>query len=308
MSFQSTFMDALKLRYLEVIGDRCFGGSASKTQAPYYLKDLNDNLVIAMSSEHRERYSEGDGNELETKMRSLRSSSAMTFNLLGDTPVAITENPFLPSGEYQVTFEYQLPTLANNSKKANLDAFLISEEGKTEIYCEMKLAEWILGKASGLRYPYLDAANYLIPENAALKFVSAFGDLSTEARDTSNRIAPKLYRYDAFQMLKHLLAIYSNCYQRRISGESLPSHLHLVNCVWEMANPEKLGCYQGRYLSMLSEEHEQYEILRETVEPICMLFANLDICFTLEYIPFSDFLSCLSLHKEHARKLQRYIV
>ena len=73
----------------------------------------------------------------------------------------------LSEGTYAVEYEHQLPTLASNPHPANLDAKLEREDGETVIYCEMKLAEWILNKAGGLRPQYLEAESYLIPEAPA---------------------------------------------------------------------------------------------------------------------------------------------
>ena len=50
----------------------------------FYLARLEDNLVRPLSARHRAEYARGSGGELEGKMNALRSSSAMTFNLLGN--------------------------------------------------------------------------------------------------------------------------------------------------------------------------------------------------------------------------------
>ena len=308
MSFQAAFMEILKTRYLEIFGDREFGGSESKTQAPYYLRNLDDNLCIPMSEKHRKRYSEADGNELESKMKSLRSSSAMTFNLLGNDPVMIKKDALFPMGQYDVTFEHQLPTLKNSPRKANLDALLRSFDDSIEIYCEMKLAEWLFNNASKLRKPYLDAKNYLVPENDAKLIKSMFHELCLDTIHETESLIPKLNRYDAFQMLKHALAIYSNCYDRKTNGRPVPSDLFLVNCVWEVVHLDILERYESKYLSLLTEEHDQFEKFKKIVNPLDELFEKLGIRFHLEYISFSNFLTMLDLKSEHVQNLQRYIV
>lgn len=301
-------MDAIKARFIEVHGECEFGGTSSVSQAPYYVADLRDNLVIPMSPEHRSEYSQGSGNELDSKMKSLRSSSAMTFNLLGADPVTIRENPIIPAGEYDVTFEYQLPTLASNPNPANLDALLVSGDGETEVYCEMKMAEWILGKAGGLRPAYLDPASYLIPNDAATAYVSVFQSLCADNALSGERIAPKLLRYDAFQMLKHLLAIYSGLIGRFNKDESLPTNVLLVNCVWELENPNVLGKHANKYRQRLSEEHEQYALFAERAKPLTEAFLNLGVNFQLAYMSFREFASCLVLSPDHAQGIQRYLV
>ena len=133
MSFQEALMDTLKTRFIASAGEREFGGVNSRTQAPYYLARLQDNLVAPMSQQHVDEYARGSGGELDGKMRALRSSSAMTFNLLGNGPVELNGAHGLPEGRYAVEFECQLPTLAGNQRPANLDARLESASGDTVI-------------------------------------------------------------------------------------------------------------------------------------------------------------------------------
>lgn len=109
-------------------------------------------------------------------------------------------------------------------------------------------------------------------------------------------------------MLKHLLAIYSNCHSRKAAGEPVPQYLHMVNCVWEMTDPEKLGEYRDIYLALLSEEHSQYEQFREEILPLYDMFDELGTSFSLSYATFTDFMNALELDDDHAFKLQRYIV
>ncbi len=301
-------MDALKERFTAVNGERELNGTSSASQAPYYVMHLDDNLIHPMSEKHASEYSQGSGNELDSKMKSIRSSSAMTFNLLGNDNVSINDCGALPSGDYSITYEYQLPTLSNNPNPANLDALLVSSDGMTEIYCEMKMAEWILGKASGLRDAYLVATNYLVPEKAASTFVSIFDDLCSGEAQCGGRLAPRLHRYDAFQMLKHALAIYSNCYARKSAKSQLPESIWLVNCVWEMSNPEKLAKYSERYLRQLGEEHSQYEAFTESASALTPLFADLGISFHIEYLSFADFMNCIAMSDDRKSSLERYIV
>ena len=308
MSFQSAFMEVLKSRYIEIEGVREFGGVGSKTQAPYYLKHLEDNLVMPMSGPHVAEYSRGSGGELDGKMKALRSSSAMTFNLLGNGPVKLNGTHGLPEGAYAVEFEHQLPTLAGNPHPANLDAKLESECGETVIYCEMKLAEWILNKASSLREQYLEAESYLIPETAATAFRESFATLCEGEADGNGKLAPKLTRYDAFQMLKHLLAIYTESNRKAEAGEPLPKRIILLNCVWEMENPERLGRYEAKYRELEAEEHAQYRKFAETVKPLAKLFAEMGIEFDLHYLTFAEMRDSLELEAAHRKALDRYIV
>ena len=328
-------MDTLKTRFIASAGEREFGGVNSRTQAPYYLARLQDNLVAPMSQQHVDEYARGSGGELDGKMRALRSSSAMTFNLLGNGPVELNGAHGLPADRYAVEFECQLPTLAGNPRPANLDARLESTNGDSVIYCEMKLAEWILNKAGGLREQYLEPEGYLVPTVTANVFCEVFASLcdgegegeggagwSSErgkldkrnARSGHDgpprpeRLAPRLARYDAFQMLKHLLAIYTEASRRAEVAEPLPKRVILLNCVWEMTHPEKLGRYEAKYRKLEAEEHAQYQEFSEAVKPLAQLFADIGIEFDLRYLTFTEMLDSLELKTDHRKALDRYIV
>lgn len=308
MQFQEALMDALKSRFLAVAGQREFGGCDSASQAPYYLKCLEDNLIMPMLDCHIAEFSKGSGGELDGKMKALRSSSAMTFNLLGNGPVMLNGQHGLPEGTYAVEFEHQLPTLAGNPHPANLDAKLESEEGETVIYCEMKLAEWILGKSSDLRKQYLGIEGYLVPEAPATAFREAFGSLCMNDVKESGKAVSKLTRYDAFQMLKHLLAIYTEAYRKAKAEAQLPSQIILLNCVWEMTNPEKLGRHEAKYRELEAEERAQYRKFSETVKPLASLFAEIGVEFKLKYLTFAEMCDSLELVDAHRKALERYIV
>ena len=308
ISFQEAFMDALKSRFVETVGDREFGGTRSKAQAPYYLMRLEDNLVMPMSEQHIAEYGRGSGGELDGKMKALRSSSAMTFNLLGNGPVHANGQNGLPAGTYAVEFEHQLPTLARNPRPANLDAKLESADGEVAIYCEMKLAEWILNKASGLRPQYLEIEGYMIPAEPACAFRDAFASLCAGGEDASGRLAPKLARYDAFQMLKHLLAIYTEAVRKARTSEPLPKRIILLNCVWEIVHPEALGRYEAKYRELEAEEHAQYREFAEVAHPLSALFAEIGIDFSIRYLSFAEMRNSLDLEPSHQRALDRYII
>ena len=74
---------------------------------PFYYKDYRDNLFCPMGEQAYNAYQQGSGSELlpelkngkecPPKMASIASSSAMTFNLLGDGPAVIKGN-HLPQG------------------------------------------------------------------------------------------------------------------------------------------------------------------------------------------------------------------
>ncbi|MBR0406259.1 MAG: hypothetical protein IJI68_13820 [Eggerthellaceae bacterium] len=301
-------MNALKNRFTEVVGVREFGGCDSATQAPYYLKHLEDNLFEPMSKRHAAAYGKGSGKELDSKMKALRSSSAMTFNLLGNGTVEIGDDGLVPAGTFTVEYEHQLPTLKRNPHPANVDAKLESLDGSCRVYCEMKMAEWIFGKACGLRQQYLMPENYLVPEDDARMFCNLLSKLTKEGGYANGRYQPLLDRYDALQMMKHAIGIYTDYHRTLEAGGKVPQKTVLVNCVWEMRDPGKLGSYEDRYLRLLEQKHEQFDRFVDIVQPeMTELFARGGTSFELCYYPFPNMLDLLNLEPKRKAYLERYI-
>ena len=135
MSLTVEILRYLRSRYETATGRPMISDSSMKSpQAEFYFQRLEDNLIEAMCEETEKAYRSGDGNELEEKMRALRSSSAMTYNLLGNGTVEVKDDsPFFVPGKYVVSYEEQLSTIKRNPHKANLDAYLKGE--KQLIFC-----------------------------------------------------------------------------------------------------------------------------------------------------------------------------
>ncbi|MEG0375241.1 MAG: hypothetical protein RR547_12925 [Raoultibacter sp.] len=302
MDFPTTLLKAIKKQFEATNGCKEMGGCESKHMAPYYVKYLEDNLVQPMDVVHVEEYSKGTGVELGEKMRALRSSSAMTFNLLGNKEIHVLDSTVIPKGRYGVQYEYQLSTLVMNPNKANLDARLTSEDKKTVVYCEMKMVEWLLGWMKMLRVSYLDPARYLIPEDEAQIFIELFQKFIVPEANMKGSHKTRLVRFDALQMAKHLLAIYSN-----LDNEGART-IKLVNCVWEIKDVSLLPAQEERYVTMLAAEKREFKEFACAAEPVFELFSRKGINFSLEYVPFDRFLGCLEKTKEQQRKLARYVM
>lgn len=304
MDYQTTLHEALKQRLLKVEGPLEFGNGESRTRQLFYLKRLEDNLATPMSDNVRSMYESGSGSELDWKMCSIRSSSAMTFNILGNGPVHIVSG--IHAGTYELAYEYQMPTLRNNPRPANLDAYL---RGKDEdIYCEMKMLEWLGTPCHALRPDYLETASYLIPREDALQFVSLFREL-TYIETTGKALDPERIaegRYDSLQMAKHLLAIYG----RVVNDTSYkPGKITLLNCVWELTNPSVLGRYEAKYLKMRQEEHEGFARFAQLAsQHIIPLFEAKGIPLSIEYVTACELIDCIAYDKPHKEKLTRYVV
>ena len=83
-SFSFEILSLLKKKF---IGSQAYqfqvdGNSRNLSPRQFYLKNLNDNLFGCMNDSVKAQYQEGSGNELEDKMKAIRSSSAMTYNIL----------------------------------------------------------------------------------------------------------------------------------------------------------------------------------------------------------------------------------
>lgn len=247
-----------------------------------------------MDAQHAAEYSQGSGSELDDKMKALRSSSAMTFNILGNSRCHIKrpDDLFL-SDSYSIQYEYQLPTL-KNGLPANLDALLIGESGDI-VACEMKMLEWLTSKPAKLKEKYLDPCNYI-----HLDAASVFTNIAYKLN-----MSDVFTHYDFAQMFKHTLALY-NASQ---SGKLKTNRLALVNCVWEPPTDYKLTDRAAEWIAESSaSEHAEFQEFSEILKPICDLFADdLGIEFTIRYLPAAEMMDALEYSEEESRKLKRYL-
>lgn len=202
---------------------------------------------------HFDEYSRGSGGELidartPAKMKSIRSSSAMTYNLLGNHQIElIGPSERLSKGLYKVEYEKQLYTLRNNLQPANLDAYLYQEAADEAIFCEMKMMEWIFNPPNGLKEAYLDLKNYFGFDTEAKESIShtafinmihmlkkemptyletvKYEPMMAAGKPVLNRNGKprkvgikgevhRFFRYDAWQMYKHTLGIYNMTSQK----------------------------------------------------------------------------------------------
>lgn len=300
MDFPTTVLEAIKQRFEETSECREFGGCESEAMSRYYVARLDDNLVEEMASCHRQEYEQGTGVELGEKMRALRSSSAMTFNLLGNHHVDIVDPLFAPAGRYSVSYEYQLPTLRGNPNKANLDARLLAEDRSMVVYCEMKMVEWMLGWMKMLRASYLDPDRYLIKRHEARVFIDLFNDIVAGGPNRKGSRKTRFRRFDALQMTRHLLAVYSNLEQEEASS------IRLINCIWEIRDASLLAPYEHKYRAWLNDEQREFYAFAHAARPVLGLFEKKGFDMSIEYVPFDRFLACLVKTDAQKARLQRY--
>ena len=264
----------------------------------YTIKDKNSNFYIQMTSETESAYLHGNGYETDWKIKQIRSSSAMIYNLLGNSDVEIMDNPILPKGNYKKEFEKQIytlkklknPVLAKRQKPANLDAWLHNENA--EIFVESKCLEWLENRkerelSSGYRKPY----RYTYDDSSDM-FISASKQISCQ-------------QYDSCQMFKHTLAIYNHLRENNIRGKKII----LANVVWELPKNESLPKeIQKRYDMQLELEHIEFAYFKKQVKDVIDLFPKDTGCsFDIVYISVKDFIGMIKYDDEKRKYLERYL-
>lgn len=283
---------------------------------PEYFADMRNNWFNKeMGKEHQAQYARGAGGELESqgkgnkppKMASLRSSSAMTYNILGNDEVKIKTNCFgLSEGNYRIEYEKQIYPL-KSGMPANLDAFLVS--GDHAVFCEMKMMEWICNTPGVLRSAYKDSSNYF-PSSKNKRYAETFIKIiylleAEMAQSFNGRKKSPLHfkRYDAWQMLKHALAIYHYLSDKKFT------HITLLNVVFEPS--EDIFSTEGKrqYLKMLQEEHQEFQRFLNIIEHSELYHMFKEDCgvdFSIKYISAADFIECLEKTSEEREYLNRY--
>lgn len=311
----------------EVTKAMCKPGSVKESfdeKHPFHHKNYEDNLYCPLSGNALEAYKEGSGNETKVywrkgkrcppKMASIASSSAMTFNLLGNEPVTIQTGENLPGGTYEVQYEKQMYTLKTGKIPANLDAFLSNDSDKTAIFCEMKMLEW-LNKPGVLRSRYQEENAWFAADNDA---VSCPVDAYKVFEELRKKITAEDFKsYDAWQMFKHLLAIYnytSFTTQKAVDGfrgtHSMAGKykcIVLANVVNEFP-PERVP-EPAEYIKALEQEQEEANKFVALVEnsKIPELFKNnCNAGIKVIYMPAKKFADSLKMTDAKREYLERY--
>lgn len=297
----------------------------------FYYNDYKDNLYYPMSESVLASYEKGNGGETKpqtiqrygrtfttpAKMASIVSSSAMTFNLLGNDPVSITKDGVLPCGIYDIEYEKRMHILTCGNKPAHLDAFLSDEQCKTAIFCEMKVLEW-LGELSKLRASYLSDKYYFKADFDAVPHPKNAYEFFVKWANALESVSFK--RYDAWQMFKHLLAIYN--YTSFVTQESINkfdhnksmagkyNHIVLANVVNEfpawLIDDEKT---RDEYEKALAEERAEAQIFIDTMRDceIPWIFDNnCNSGIQIEYLSSKQFAESFDMPDSKREYLKRY--
>lgn len=271
-------------------GYRSDGGESSEN-CIYYLDDYKKN--IQFFSKHCKEYKDAQGGELNTNrwglvpMAALRSSAALTINIFGDDPCCrINENKWhLCPGLYTLEYEWQSETI--NGHMANLDAHLYQDN--CHLFVEMKMLEPLTRL-----HPFKSYQQYQ-ESDCPKEFKKAFDKFMEE---------PPLH-FDAFQMIKHLLAIYNHF--DRIKNTK-PQTVVLLNCHWEPSKSFMDRNETGRGISLKTTYDDfcatakRFEVLNEKY--FKKLFKDKSVNLILAHCIHSDLIDILG--KKNDKYLKRY--
>ncbi len=308
-------LDLLKKQYIAVAGQKPFQNTTEARE--YYLENLDDNLYKPMSPEIFREYENGSGNEISSgKMNSLRSSSALTYNLFWSGTASVSKNFFsgslgLSPGKYTVEFEKRYHTLkpSVSNRPANLDAFLYNADNSEAIAVEVKMTEWIFNKPGNLKAAYLDESSY-INEEAGKVFSSVARSLiwSGDYEDPTDKKAeypPFSTRYDAFQMFKHAVGCYTAC----VSEEKRPvKKITLLNILWKLPEIGKLSDEtQEIYYEIDCEEQFEIRQFIKRMEPVKKLFADIGVDFSIKGTETDMAAYVFDFCDEEINYLERYL-
>ena len=298
-----------------------------------YFEDYRSNLFGDMSKEqHIAQYENGDGGELSdkdrdpAKMKSIFSSSAMTFNLLGNGEIRANDgNGIFAPGTYSIEYEKKLLTVKSGNVPAHLDAFLLN--GADAVFCEMKMTEWMRDNPGFLKLAYFEDKNYYFNTADGKDALAAFKTLRDslcanmlEYKADDECDTHRFEQYDAWQMYKHILGIYNMssavtkdtlAMRQKDDVRLLPplKKVVLANVVFEPPlnafSDEKV---RKEYRDLRIKEHGEFSIFKTCVEKSGIIAAFKKDCgidFSLELLTAAQFMDCFELN-DRTDYLQRY--
>ena len=303
MSFINAVLEKER-NILKQVGHEMTESNTDRNYPATYYNSYSENLYEPMGERHEKEYGGGAGGELNSsgkrpaKMASIRSSSAMTFNLLGNDTIIMKENKIGHTpGKYKIEYEKQLNTICNgrNQRPANLDVLLVSENEDELIFCEMKMLEWFTKNTGRLKEAYKEAKNYFLGKETA-QFLKAIEMI--EALGTSQRC---FEYYDVWQMYKHTLAIYNYMTEK---GWENYRKITLVNVVFEPISDVFEGESKVTYEKQVALEHEGFQKFFFALEEVGLLGGK--TCFDVQYVSTKEFMSYFKITDDKKDYLRRY--
>jgi hypothetical protein len=184
------------------------------------IMQANRNILEPLREFEIQQLKEGDGDELDWKLRQINSSSALAINVFH----AIHEGKPLRIegiGEFaRYELEKKLSTVINHDSKANIDLHL--ENTDTHLYIESKFTEMF------------NKHNY----HTEIIATSYTNEKNHIDKDIYEAIHPFLFRsfqyYDGVQIIRHAIGIYRDVVEHPelYTGKKVV----LLNLVWELKN------------------------------------------------------------------------
>ena len=259
------------------------------SKAKYYFKNYQNN-IYNISDEMKNKIDKNHA-------RAIHNSAVMIYNLLGDS--VIYDNK-----EYEVEYEKELKVIKDNTGKehiAHLD-FFMKNDSKL-IFGEAKMLEW-LRAPKYLKDVYLLKESYI--DEADIKFIDIFDKFIKKDNLKRHKVRSgykSIYnRYDAFQMLIHILGIYR--FVRRGENRNIKD-IELVNVVWGNEIIPKYNEEKKEATEFIEEANTIFNPnSNSNPNPI---FKELGVEFKIKYYNYEEFKQKITF-KDNNRKLylERY--
>ncbi|MCR5217200.1 hypothetical protein, partial [Treponema sp.] len=201
----------------------------------YVFEDLSKNLYEEMSDNVKAQFMNGGGEDIFEKMHSLRSSSAMTYNVFGNDKVSFKGTCGISEGSYEVNYENPLETYSGAKTKNHIDVLLKNDRELN--FIEMKFFEPFYHKISFKREipsAFEDRSKYIYTDSA-FPFMESIRRIKRAG----------LVRYDACQMFTHALGIYNYVLKNEL--ELKGKKIQLINCIWTLDNPFEEEKYRREF-------------------------------------------------------------
>ena len=250
-------------------------------RAKYYFKEYEKN-IYKLSDKMKKVIDKNHA-------RAIYNSAVMIYNLLGED-IIWNEN------KYKVEYEKELLVIRDKIEKehiAHLDFFMASNSQL--IFGEAKMTEW-MHSPKYLKEAYLIEKNYIDKEDT--KFIKIFSqfikDINGKKYKTKSGYKSIYKKYDAFQMLIHILGIYRYV---RNGGNNKITDIRLVNVVW---GNDAIDLYK-------KESKEAKNFVTKANEIFNSIFAEYNVNFKVEYYNYYEFKNKIKFDDKNRDKyLKRY--
>jgi len=253
-------------------------------KANYYFENYEDNFYKSCISEKMKKKIN------KNHARAIYNSAVMIYNLLGEKVEWDGKN-------YTVEYEKELPVIKDNTGKdhiAHLDFFMECDDNI--LFGEAKMIEWF-GSPKYLKKAYLIEESYEKDDEKI--FIKKFDEFIIRDDDGTRHEVKSGYKsiytkYDAFQMLIHILGIYKFIKSKEYNGKK---DIKLINVVW---GNDSIEAYQ-------KEKKEANDFIKKANEIFKQIFEDYGVNFKIEYYNYNEFKKKITFtDKNRENYLDRY--